>query len=371
LREAGYRTGLFTSPHLVSVLERFRISGEMITEEEFLEDFNEVEDAIRENAPDGGDHPTFFELLFLMAMLRFKKAGVDVAVLETGLGGRLDATNVIERPNLCIITSLSLEHTAYLGDTIEEIAAEKAGIIKEGVPVVCDATDPRAFGEVKERAQRLRAPLFTVKSDDCEILENSSAGIDFLYPKDYDRIHIHLDTAALYQVVNASLAARGAMILLGDREDADRIIERGLRGTRWPGRMEPVGDGIFFDGAHNPSGVAALLDSVDHRAPGVEKTLLFGALEEKDLSHMVESVCESGLFSNIILTTVDSDRACDAQKLKRIFEDNGERVAAVIDDSRAALEKALEIKGDGELYCAGSLYLLGELYSAYKTIQEG
>lgn len=144
LRAGGYKVGLFTSPHLVKINERFKINGEMISDEQFVKAFEEVQTIIRQAQEDGLDHPSYFETLFLMGMVVFKEADVDYVVLETGLGGRLDATNTVDRPLACIITSISLDHVEYLGDTIGKIAGEKAGIIKPQVPVIYDGHQPEA-----------------------------------------------------------------------------------------------------------------------------------------------------------------------------------------------------------------------------------
>ena len=164
LRAGGYKVGLFTSPHLVKINERFKINGEMISDERFVKAFEEVQKIIKKAQEDGLDHPSYFETLFLMGMVVFKEADVDYVVLETGLGGRLDATNTVDHPLACIITSISLDHVEYLGDTIGKIAGEKAGIIKPQVPVIYDGHQPEASEVIEKRANELGSPAFAPRT---------------------------------------------------------------------------------------------------------------------------------------------------------------------------------------------------------------
>ena len=162
LRAGGYCVGLFTSPHLVKINERFKINGQMISDDTFVQAFEQIKRIIDEAVAEGLDHPSYFETLFLMGMVIFQKAGVDYVVLETGLGGRLDATNTVDQPLACIITSISLDHVEYLGDTIEKIAGEKAGIIKPKVPVIYDGHNAEAARVIKARAKALDSPSYAL-----------------------------------------------------------------------------------------------------------------------------------------------------------------------------------------------------------------
>ena len=176
LREAGYSCGLFTSPHLVEINERFQINEVNIDNDTFLAAFQKVKALADELVAEGSYHPTYFEMLFLMGMVIFAQAGVDYVTLETGLGGRLDATTAIEDPAACVITSISLDHMQYLGDTVAKIAGEKAGIIVPGVPVIFDGNDPSAAEVIRAHARELRSPFYEVKKEDAQILSNTASG---------------------------------------------------------------------------------------------------------------------------------------------------------------------------------------------------
>ena len=185
LREAGYSCGLFTSPHLVEINERFQINEVNIDNDTFLKAFEKVKVLADELVAEGSYHPTYFEMLFLMGMVIFADAGVDYVTLETGLGGRMDATTAVENPVACVITSISLDHMQYLGDTVAKIAGEKAGIIVPGVPVIYDGNDPDAAEVIRARAEELGSPAYEVKRSDTEVLRNTSAGIDFAFRNEY------------------------------------------------------------------------------------------------------------------------------------------------------------------------------------------
>ena len=219
LREAGYSCGLFTSPHLVEINERFQINEVNIDNDTFLKAFHKVKALADELVAEGSYHPTYFEMLFLMGMLIFAEAGVDYVTLETGLGGRLDATTAVENPVACVITSISLDHMQYLGDTVAKIAGEKAGIIVPGVPV---------------------------KREDTEIMRNTSAGIDFSFRNDYygDTV-FSIPFIAKYQVMNSALALKTMEVLRKEIPVSMDKLQEGIRRTRWQGRMETVLPGVI------------------------------------------------------------------------------------------------------------------------------
>ena len=202
LREAGYSCGLFTSPHLVEINERFQINEVNIDNDTFLKAFEKVKVLADELVAEGSYHPTYFEMLFLMGMVIFAEAGVDYVTLETGLGGRMDATTAVENPVACVITSISLDHMQYLGDTVAKIAGEKAGIIVPGVPVIYDGNDPDAAEVIRARAEELGSPAYEVKRSDTEVLRNTSAGIDFAFRNEYYKDMVFsIPFIAKYQVI--------------------------------------------------------------------------------------------------------------------------------------------------------------------------
>ena len=208
LRMAGKKTGLFTSPHLITTTERMKINGQNISEEAFTEIFEELLHVVKVREKAGHLHPTYFEWLYLMAMIWFGRQGIEYGIIETGLGGRLDATNHIAQPVLTIITSISYDHMEILGSTLTEIAGEKAGILKAGVPVICDGSEPEAVAVIRQKAALLHCPLKVIEPEQVKILLNRGKNIDFLLQDRYDNksYRIHVQTEAVYQTMNGSLA---------------------------------------------------------------------------------------------------------------------------------------------------------------------
>jgi len=344
LKEAGYRVGTFVSPHLVDVRERFLLDGEMIPREEFQLVFEKVLSAVRRMMPRGYCHPTFFEFLFLMAMVWFAGKQVDVMVLETGLGGKLDTTNVIRRPAACVITSISFDHTQYLGGTIPEIAAQKAGIIKEGVPVVYDDNQPEASAVLAETARRMHAPAFPVTEADAGLF----AVLD------------QVPFAAPYKRMDAALALRLLQVLdLPGITDA--VCREGLKKVRWQGRMEEVLPGVWLDGAHNPGGIRAFVRAVRQREGDTPVHLLFAAVSDKEYGEMIRLLCEGLAPEQVTVAHMKSERGTDQGLLAEQFAQAGCGCVRQFSTVQEALTHALEQKKDRHLYVAGSLYLIGEI----------
>ena len=362
LRAGGYKVGLFTSPHLVKINERFKINGEMISDEQFVKAFEEVQTIIRQAQEDGLDHPSYFETLFLMGMVVFKEADVDYVVLETGLGGRLDATNTVDRPLACIITSISLDHVEYLGDTIGKIAGEKAGIIKPQVPVIYDGHQPEASEVIEKRAKELGSPAFALTEDMYEMQKNTREGIDFSFHcKYYNTVQLSIPYIAPYQMMNASLAFF-TMEQLRDvhKIPVEKLIE-GLKNTHWEGRMETILPDVIVDGAHNADGVARFVETACHFGKEHPITLLFSAVADKEYEKMIRTVSEKIRPRAVVATEVGGSRVVPATELAQFFKEDGcEQVIAEANVGEA-FEKALSLKGDGMLFCVGSLYLVGEI----------
>ena len=240
LAEGGYSVGMFTSPHLVEMRERFRTDKGLVTEEQFVWGFDYVMERLGEMRRLSGKpdyHPTFFELLFLMGMVIFRKEGVEYLILETGMGGRLDATNAVKNPVLTAITSIGYDHMEYLGDTIGEIAGEKAGILKQGVPVVfCDKRREASL-VIEERAEKLGNKAVGIKEGDFLYNKLTKKSIDFfMHSRYYGYIRLKLETDALYQAENAALAVRCIEELPDGRKMKREWIEEGLRRTFWEWR---------------------------------------------------------------------------------------------------------------------------------------
>lgn len=365
--EDGWKTGTFTSPHLVELRERIQINGQMVSEDCFAESCERLCRIAVQMSEEGHQHPAYFEFLFGMAMDIFRREGVETALLETGLGGRLDATNAVEHPAVTVITSVSRDHMEYLGDTIEEIAAEKAGIIKRGVPVVYWAGDPAVTAVIEDKAKEKQAETIPVSVKNYEILKIGNKNIDFCaFCRYYENSLFSLPFSAPYQVMNAVLALEAAACLKNRQEQEQRfsaeVVRKGLLRSVWQGRMEEVCPGIFVDGAHNEDGVRAFIDAVKARQETNEKYLLFSAVKEKDYEKMVRLLCEEIGWKGIILTEIEGGRRLACDILKPLFLRYSSTEVEAFPDSRTAFTAAAVKKGrTGTLYCAGSLYLAGEI----------
>ncbi len=360
LCEAGLAVGMFTSPHLVCMEERFQINGRKCRKEDFIWAFEQVKQAVEQMEQDNLSHPSFFEYLFVMGMLIFDKYHVKYLILETGLGGRLDATNIFEEPLMTIITSISLEHTTILGDTIEEIAGEKAGIIKECVPLVFDANEERAAAIIRKRAKEKRAPYYAISNQNIKKLERNGKYIDFCFSSGYDEVNLRIPFLAEYQVRNASLAYQVLHVLSTELGIYPGQIIQGMAGAKWQGRMQEVADGVYFDGAHNADGVKAFLDTV-RQIGGEEPLLLFSMVCEKDYHKVIRFLAEDICWGEVILTKIPDERGLEPELLEAEFLKYAVNVS-VIYECRQAYEYAVQKKNrEQKLFCAGSLYLIGEL----------
>lgn len=371
LLAGGKKTGLFTSPHLVRINERFQINGEDVSDEQFLDAFLKVEKAAKEYEAEGEGHPSYFETLFLMGMLIFKEAGVEYLVMETGLGGRLDATNVVEKPLACIITSISRDHTEYLGDTLEAIAGEKAGIIKAGVPVIYDASQPGPASVIAARAKEMGSPAWPMEPSFYEMKTQSREGITFTfaYPGG-EKAELAIPYVAKYQMMNASLAFYTMHILQDVHDIPKNVLAEGLSKIKWPCRMEMAAPGVIIDGAHNEDGIAQFVSTAGYFAKENEITILFTAVADKHYHEMIGEICEGIHPSHVVATQIDGSRVVPAEVLAEDFRKAGCTDVCAESEIGAAYEKALEKKGSGMLFCVGSLYLAGEL-KAYLAKRNG
>lgn len=371
LLAGGKKTGLFTSPHLVRINERFQINGEDVSDEQFLNAFLKVEKAAKEYEAEGEGHPSYFETLFLMGMLIFKEAGVEYLVMETGLGGRLDATNVVEKPLACIITSISRDHTEYLGDTLEAIAGEKAGIIKAGVPVIYDASQPGPASVIAAKAKEMGGPAWPMEPSFYEMKTQSREGITFTfaYPGG-EKAELAIPYVAKYQMMNASLAFYTMHILQDVHDIPKNVLAEGLSKIKWPCRMEMAAPGVIIDGAHNEDGIAQFVSTAGYFAKENEITILFTAVADKHYHEMIGEICEGIHPSHVVATQIDGSRVVPAEVLAEDFRKAGCTDVCAEPEIGAAYEKALGKKGSGMLFCVGSLYLAGEL-KAYLAKRNG
>ena len=406
-REAGLKTGLFVSPHLVRINERISVNGIDISDDEFLDCFNSVMNASERLMEEGGSHPSFFEFVFAMGMVHFENEKTDIAVIETGLGGRLDATNVII-PVASVITSIGFDHMQYLGDTIEKIAAEKAGIIKPGVPVICNTGNEAADRVMEETAGIRKSPLINAgKTRIYDVkYRTDSPQIDFSAVNCYyNRIGITINSMAYYEVINAVTAMETIRAICADATDtaetgnaADKIyteerlypaLLRSLKGFELPGRMQYIEKNVILDGAHNENAVRHLGQSLEMAGIKVRR-ILFAVSEDKDYRDIAEGILKYIRPDEIYITETHGKRKLAKSTLADAFvkvtESAGVSVTGPADGSAAeaagsvtkAAVKKTKIKicehrstayreareGLGEddiLLVTGSFYLLGDI----------
>ena len=363
LMAEGKRTGFFTSPHLVSVNERIRVDNIQIDNETFLKVFRKVLKIVRQMVEDGIEHPSYFEFLFGMGMTAFTETDVEYIILETGLGGRLDATNAIDNPALAIITSISLDHTAILGDTIEKIAGEKAGIIKPGVPVFFDGSSKKAAEVIKAKASELGVSCREVTKNAYEIQEVHRKYIAFSRRSAYDKdVIFQVPMCGCYQAMNAELALEASEYLLAGEEIHMDRWKQVLAQLHWEGRMERIGAHITVDGAHNPGAMQAFVESVkalDESERG-EMILLFSAVSDKKYDEMIEYLCGNLDVKAYIVTQIEDERGVPVEELADIFRRYTDRPVYCKERLEDAVRTALDKRGEsGEIYCLGSLYLVG------------
>ena len=360
LRAAGRRTGLFTSPHLSEPVERIRIDGEPVTAARFAAAFERVHAAVEKLLEEGAIdlHATYFETVTAMALLIFAEETVETAVLEVGLGGRLDATNIV-RPELCVITPIDFDHEAWLGRSLDSIAGEKAGILKAGVPAVFARQRPEVAPILNARAREVGAPVTRAEDWPIRHLELHARGSRFLLDRPPGAsgcsLRIECPLAGEHQVENAATAAVAAVRLGLPR----RAIEDGIARARWPGRLERVSEDpeIILDGAHNPAGARALAGYIRRFHAGRPVRLIFGAMRDK-------AVAEIGgiLFpyaQEVILTAPRQARAVSPETLREIGGHAAVKVAATIEDA-LALVRTVPAPGPAPVtFITGSLFLVG------------
>ena len=357
LRSEGKRTGLFTSPHLVKINERIVVNGEEISDEDFCAVFEKTLNAVQRMEKEGLAHPTFFEFLLGMAMCAFAEGGVEYAVLETGLGGRLDATSAVEHPAVCVITSIGLDHTEYLGYTLEEIAGGKAGIIRQGAPVFYAQTAEESDRVIEQNARERGSFCKKIGKDAYEILGIEDKHIAFSCSSAYyGNTTWKLNNTGVYQPQNAVLAMEVMRYLFGENGHPERW-RAALEDLKWAGRMEEVLPDVYIDGAHNISAVEAFIQSVPRDGAG--NIILFSAVQDKDYEKMAERLCRSGAAELYVATHIDDSRGADAQRLADIFRKYTERPVIVRESVKEALRYVLGVQNGRRIYCLGSLYLTG------------
>ncbi|MCQ2458005.1 MAG: bifunctional folylpolyglutamate synthase/dihydrofolate synthase [Clostridia bacterium] len=358
LKEAGYKTGLYTSPFLQIYNERIRIDGTPVSDDVLAREGNRVLQAAEELKKEGV-RATPFELGTALALCVFATENVEYIVLEVGMGGRLDPTNAVENPAVCAITAIGMDHMQYLGDTLTAIAGEKAGIIKEGVPVVChtqpaDVTETIRLVAEKKHARMIMTDPSMILAEESRLNETRA---DLKTATEWKGLRIPLP--GKHQVTNTlvvlgiidELRARGTRV-------PDEAVYRGIASTVWPARAEWCGS-LLMDGAHNAQGAASLADYVHRELSGVHRVLLTGVLKEKLSGEMLTSL--SGMARTAITVTPDSPRAMAAEELAGILRDYGMEVTAA-GSVEEGLATARKLAGEqGVVIATGSLYFVGQL----------
>lgn len=359
LRCAGYRVGLCTSPFLEDFRERIQVDGKLIPPEVL----GELTELARPAAEAMEDHPTEFELITAVAMLYFRRCRCDIVVLEVGLGGALDASNVIDVPEAAVITAMGMDHAAILGPTLGDIAAAKAGIIKPGGAVVSFGGCPEADAVIRERCREQGAQLTEVDFSRLRVVGTGLDGTDLEFAP-YGALHVPL--VGLYQAKNAAVAVTTVEVLeKRGWEISRRALEQGLASVCWPGRLEVVrraGPVILRDGAHNAHGMAATVESLRALFPGKKLTILMGVMADKDVEDMLKLLAP--IAGQVFTVRPESPRAMPAEELAALVNRYG--VPAVPCAGVAAgLQAAAEAAGtDGAVCALGSLYLVGEVRRA-------
>ena len=350
LRAAGYRTGLFTSPHLVEPTERIQVAGRGVGADRFAAAFDRVhacaETLLRQARIDL--HPTYFESVTAMALLLFRECCVEYAVLEVGLGGRLDATNVV-MPELCVVTPVDFDHEAYLGKSLESIAGEKAGILKPGVGAVFARQRAEAERVLEARAAALGAGVTLSSSVEVSDVTLHARGSDFVW----DGLPVSCPLPGEHQVENA----RTAIAALGQLGIPPEAIRRGIAQATWPGRLERVAANpeIVQDGAHNPASARALAEYLDRFYEPRRVWLIYGAMRDKAVEEMTAILFPRA--AHVIVTAPAQARALRPESIRELADHDDIRVAPHI---RAALALAAGAAREDAVFVTGSLFLVGE-----------
>lgn len=362
LQEAGYKVGLFTSPSLVDFNERIQINGEQVTDDQLMAQVDRMTAAL---GPD--EYYTEFEVFTGLAWLTFEAAQVDFVVLEVGLGGRLDATNIIEKPLVTAISKIALDHQKILGDTLGEIAGEKAGILKAGVPLVVYPQAPEAKRVIYDKADQLHVPVHQVQSEDIDLIGTNDTGLQTFT---YKGQAYALNLLAPYQVNNAALAIEIIQNLIGQGVAiTDQAIHDGLATVTWPARFEKVATdpAIIIDGSHNMDGILSLKEAIlTHYPDGKvgKRIAIMGMLADKDVAHVVEAIAP--IFQKIITVTPHSNRALPAEELAEMIERAGVAVEVAESDQSALGMVDRNLNKNDCLCIFGSFYFVGYLRALLK-----
>lgn len=363
LKEAGYRVGTYTSPHLEKYNERFLINGKEISDEDFAREITLMKNICEELAAEGKAVPTLFEIVTGVAFHYFAEQKVDVLILEVGLGGRYDATNIVAEPLLSLIMSISIDHTDFLGDSIEKIAAEKAGIIKKNCPVVLYSQDEIVYNMVKDAADQMDAPFYCLNDAEIDVASQTLEGTVFsVKNKSMSLEKVELPLLGSYQIGNCVTVLEACRVLKKrGLQLSEEAVRRGLKNAHWAGRMEICREEplVILDGAHNEDGIHQLAKSLSVYFRDKKVTLILGVLGDKEYHKMAEHILPHA--DSVILTEPHSERKLDVFTLARSISNHNGTIYTEkeIED---AYEKALSLTpAEGIILCCGSLYMIGAM----------
>lgn len=360
LQTAGYRIGLYTSPHLMRYNERMQIDGVPISDEDFVEAASQVQRVCEQL----GGVPIVFEVLTLMALWYFAQQRCDIVVLEVGIGGLLDSTNVIPSPKVAIITQLGMDHTETLGNTLEEIAAQKGGIVKEGTPTVMALQEPSAVAIVQQICDKHHAPLALADPERLRVLDASVAG-QMLEDREYGKLKLPL--AGEHQRKNAANVLEAvAMLRTQGYRISDDDVREGIAKTVWPARFERLSTAPDFilDGGHNPQCLHAATAALREYYPGQKVVFLVGMMADKDTDHMLAEM--ASIAKSFVCIRPDSPRAMQPQLLAQQLTERFHLPACACSNVREGIAEATRQAGKEGVVCAlGSLYLAGEVRAAF------
>lgn len=370
LKTAGYKVGLFTSPYIERFNERIQINGLDIPDETLGRLTGLIREKSNMMVEEGREHPTTFEIVTAIAFLYFEEEEADYVVLEVGLGGRFDSTNIISSPMASIITTIDYDHIDVLGKTLEEIAYQKAGIIKENSIVILYPQDPGVLGVIEEVVEDKNGELYKFPMENICINQVTEYGTSFDFSYNGQAIEdINISMLGKYQIYNAGLAITTLLVLRDKNlvKVSDEDIKKGLKETTWPGRLEVMRRNPTFliDGAHNVQGMKQLTKALNLFK--YDKLILgIGILEDKDSSHMVQLLAPKA--DQIIVTEVNMPRKLKAENLSREIEKYNKNII-IEKNIKKAVEKSLELAGENDLviFC-GSLYLIGEVRTFIKLL---
>lgn len=356
LRAAGYKVGLYTSPYVREFNERMKVDGRNISND----DLARLTERVKTVADKMTDRPTEFELITAIAFEYFKEVGCQVVILEVGMGGRLDATNIIERSLLSVITGIAIDHTAFLGDTIEEIAGEKAGIIKKNSVALYGGENTVAERVISEEAAKKQTLLYKTDYLKLKIRKSDLDGTEFDYKS---RRRLRLSLLGEYQPRNACIVLDAIDILSGiGLKVSEEAIKRGLAEAKWPARFEIIRENptVIFDGAHNPQGIRAAVDSIKSYFGRQKVVVMTGVLRDKDYLEVAKSIAE--VADSAFTITPSNPRALSAEEYANVLKSEGVRARACSSVSEA-LELGISAASGSNtaLCCLGSLYTYCEI----------